>query len=287
MKYRIPRPNPNPTPHEILPLYGLDPDVAHDMSERVKWELDNAEYFTFVFKPKDEQILNNFIPPQLKLSPGMPLISMFVQQLTLNGGRDNDSLNYGYLENIIAAFVSYNGQMGMYPIAIHIESDIGAMLGREMFGTAKKCGQFDFQRNGDKFFWKMTRRGITIAEAGGEITDADLDPESVYKLIQNPTFHLQQTVGTLQGGQYYAYPPRLVKINMGIRKVHKLKACDNVELVFHESPFDPICLLQPEEILAVTYLNADTEIVPGTLETLEDTDPEQMLPFLFSKLDPF
>jgi hypothetical protein len=176
--------------------------------------------------------------------------------------------------------------MGLYPIAIHIESDVGAMLGREMFGTAKKCGQFDYQRSGNKFFWKVMRRGITIAEASGEITDVDLDQETVYKLIQNPTFHLQQTIGTLRG-QYYAYPPRLMKMELGVREVHKLRDCDNVELVFHESPFDPICLLQPKEILKVTYLNADTKLVADSLETLEDADPEQMLPFLFSKLDPF
>lgn len=286
MKYTIPKPNPNPTSHEIQPLYGLDPDLAHDMSERVKWELDNAEYFTFLFRPIDEEIVKKFIPPQLTLSPGMPLINMFVQQRTLNGGRGNDSLNYGYLENILSAFVSYKGKIGVYPIAIQIESDMGAMLGREMFGTAKKVGQFDYQRDGDKFFWKVMRRGITIAEASGEITDTDLDHETVYNLLQNSTYHLQQTIGKLEG-EYYAYPPRLMKMELGIRKIHKLKACDNVQMVFHESPFDPICLLQPKEILMVTYLNADTKIVNGSLETLEHTDPEQMLPFLFSKLDPF
>ena len=199
MKYRIPEPNPNPTRFEIQPLYGLDPDLAHDMSERIKWELDNAEYYIFLFRPRDRDILKKFIPPPLTLVPRMPMINIFVQQLTLNGGRGNDSFNYGYLENILAAFVSYKDWMGMYPIAIHIESDIGAMLGREMFGTAKKCGQFDYQRNGNKFFWKVMRRGITIAECSGEIGDEESDPENVSKLIENPTFHLQQTVGNLRG----------------------------------------------------------------------------------------
>ncbi len=286
MKYNIPEPNPNPTKFDIKPLYGLDPDEAHAMSTRVKWELDNAEYFVFVFKPRDKKIVKKFIPPQLSLIPKAPMINMFIQQLTLNQGRDNDSLNYGYLENILAAFVSYNGQMGLYPIAIQIGSDISAMLGREMFGTAKKCGEFDYQRNGNKFFWKVKRRGITIAECNGEISEEEIDPENVYKVVENPTYHLQQTVGS-QNDQYYAYPPRLMKMQTGIRKVHKMCACDNVEMVFHESPFDPICLLQPKEILAVTYLNADTKIIPESLETLENTSPEEMLPFLFAKLDPF
>ncbi len=286
MKYNIPKPNPNPTRFDIKPLYGLDPDEAHAMSKRVKWELDNAEYFVFIFKPQDKDILKKFIPPPLKLVPRMPMMNMFVQQLTLNQGRDNDSLNHGYLENILAAFVSYKNWVGLYPIAIHIGSDIGAMLGREMFGTAKKCGQFDYQRNGNKFFWKVMRRGITIVECKGEIGEEELDTENVYKMIENPTFHLQQTIGNMKD-QYYAYPPRLMKMQFGIRKVHKIQACDNVEMVFHESPFDPICLLQPKKILAVSYLNADTKILAESLETLEDTNPEEMLPFLFSKMDPF
>ena len=108
----------------------------------------------------------------------------------------------------------------------------------------------------------------------------------MHKLIENPTFHLQQTIGSLRG-QYYAYPPRLMKMQLAIRKVHSMRACDNVEMVFHESPFDPICLLQPKEIMAVSYLNADTKIVTESLETLDELDPEEMLPFLFSKFDPF
>ena len=65
MKYKIPKPNPNPTKFDIKPLYGLDPDYAHDMSTNMKWELDNAEYFVFLFKPQDREILKRFIPPPL------------------------------------------------------------------------------------------------------------------------------------------------------------------------------------------------------------------------------
>jgi len=286
MKQQILKPNPNPTRFPIRPLYGLDPAEANAMSERCKWELDNAEYYVVLFFPQDKEIVKRFIPPPLKLIPRVPLVNIFVQQLTLNGGRDNDSLNYGYLENILAALVSYKDTMGVYPIAIHIGSDIGCIIGREMFGTAKKVGQFEYQRNGDKFFWKVKRRGITLIEFRGEIGDEDANPENILKIMEHPTYHLHQVIGTW-ACDYYAYPPRLMKMNMKVRKVHKLRACDNVEMVFHESPFDPICLLQPKEILAVSYLNADTKIIEDSLETMEKLDSETMLPYLFSKFDPF
>jgi len=284
MRYRIPKPNQNPTNFEIKPLYGLDPEEALAMKSRMRWELSDAEYYIFLFRPRDRQIVSRFVPPPLKLIPRVPLVSIFVQQLTLNGGKGNESLNYGYLENIIGALVTYNGKTGLYAFAIQIESDIGAMLGREMFGTAKKVGRFHYERNGDRFAWKVMRRGITIVEAGGEVMDEEADPSNVVKLIENPTFHLHQTIGGFTGANY-AYPPRLMQMNVGIRKIHRLHPCDNVNMVFHESPFDPLCLIHPREICAVSYLNAD--VVIEAVSSLEELDQEAMLPYLFSKYDPF
>ena len=284
MRYQIPKQNPNPTEFEIKALYGLDPAEALAMNDRMMWHLSDAEYYIFLFRPRDRDMVERFIPPPLKLIPRVPLVSIFVQQLTLNGGKGNESLNYGYLENIIGAMVSYKGTPGLYAIAIQIESDIGAMLGREMFGTAKKVGQFEYKKAGDNFTWKVMRRGITLVEAGGEIKDEAVDPANVVKLIENPTFHLHQVVGSFTGSPY-AYPPRLMQMNVGITKIHKLDPCDNVQMVFHESPFDPICLIHPREILAVSYLNADVSI--EMVSTLQELDKEEMLPYVFAKFDPF
>ncbi len=284
MRYQIPKQNSNPTKFEIKSLYGLDAEEARAMKERMKWELTDAEYFLFLFKPIDRKIVKRFIPPPLELIPKVPLMNIFIQQLTLNGGKGNDSLNYGYYESILGALVSYKGKAGFYAISIQIESDIGAMVGREMFGTAKKVGQFEHERNGDNFSWKVMRRGITLIEASGQIMEEESDPSNIVKLMENPNYHLHQNMGTFEGSPY-AYPPRLMKMNTGIKKIHKMRACDNVKMVYHESPFDPICLMQPKEIYAVTYMNADTFI--DTISPLEDLDPEEMLPFLFAKLDPF
>ncbi len=286
MKYHIPKPAPNPTQFDIKPLYGLPPEEAKAMGERMKWELDDAEYYVFLFRPKNKEIIKHFVPPPLKPLPRMPLINIFVQQLKVNGAKGNDSLNHGYLENILSTFVGYKGKVGMYPIAIHIESDIGAMIGREMFGTAKKIARIDYKKDGNSFSWKIRRRGITIIESRGEILKEASNPENVYKFIENPTFHLHQTIGPFSG-PHYAYPPRLMSMQLGIRKVHHMYACDNVEMVFNESPFDPVCLLQPKDISAVSYLKADTKIVTDSIETLETLDSEEMLPYLFAKLDPF
>ncbi len=286
MKYSIPEPNPNPTDYEIKPIYGLDPQEAMAMRERMCWELTDAEYYIFLFKPRDKNILKKFIPPPLKLMPRVPMINIFVQQLILNGGKGNASLNYGYLENITAALVSYRGKIGMYPIAIWIGSDIGAMLGREMFGTAKKVGQFEYKKNNNDFSWKVKRRGITLIEAGGQIEEEDIDPENTRKIIENPSFHVQQTIG-IPDGNHYAYPPRLMQMQIRIDDIRKLHSCTDVKMVFHESPFDPICLLQPKEISAVSYCNADLAIDFDNIKWLEDLDTEQMLPYLFSKFDPF
>ncbi len=284
MKYQIPKSNPNPTKFEVKPLYGLDPEEARAMKERLKWELSDAEYYLFLFRPKDRKIVQRFIPPPLKLIPKTPLMNIFIQQLTLNGGKGNDSLNYGYYESILGALVTYNGKPGFYAISIQIESDIGAMVGREMFGTAKKIGQFEHEKKGNNFSWKVMRRGITLIEASGQIMDEESDPSNILKLMESPNYHLHQNLGTPEEG-YYAYPPRLMKMNTGINKLHKLRACDNVKMVFHESPFDPICLMQPIEIYAVSYMNADTFI--DTISPLEDLDQEEMLPYLFAKMDPF
>jgi len=269
----------------IKPLYGLEPEEADAMHKRMRWELSDAEYFIYIFKPVDKKLIQKFIPPPLRIMPGSPLISVFIQQLTLNGGKGNDSLNYGYLEHFVAALTTYKGRFGVYPLAIFIESDIGAMLGRESFGTAKKVAQFEYERSDAGFSWKVMRRGITLIEASGRFTDMKVDPNNVLRLIRAPSYHLQQIIGPLHGEDYFGYPPRLMEMTPGLKKLHSMKACDDVTLAYHESPFDPICLVRPKEILAVTYLNADTAI-EGT-GFLEEVDPKTALPFLFSKNDPF
>lgn len=285
MKFTIPKANPNPTAFDIKPLYGMSPEAAAGMEDRIEWRLSNAEYFSFLFKPKNPNIVEQFIPPPLKLVPGTPLLSIFIQQNNLNGGEGNNALNKGYCESILGAFVSYNGQTGYYPIAIHIESDLGAILGREMFGTAKKVANVAYEKNGNHFSFKVERRGIVIAEASGEIGADEVDPRAVEGVAKSPNWHIHQTIATTKDKTHYAVPPRLVQMQTGIDKIHSARNCDNVSLVFHESPFDPICLMQPEEIYGVSYMNADTFI--DNTQTLEELDDEAMLPFLFSKLDPF
>ncbi len=285
MKFAIPEPNPNPTSFPIQPLYGLDSEQARAMHQRMRWELTDAEYYVFVFKPVHKKRPRRFLPPPLKAVPGSPLVAVFIQQLTVNGAKGNQSLNHGYHELIIGGLATYKGRMGMYPFAIFLETDIGAMLGRESFGTAKKVGQFDYHRSSEAFTWKVSRRGIPLVEAGGKFVGDEVDPENVLKVVGLPSFHLQQLVGPLHSGEPHGYPPRLMEMRPGIEHIRSVRTCDEVHMVFHESPFDPICLLQPQEITAVSYLNADTCI--AATGALEQLDPEAVMPFLFSKYDPF
>ncbi len=287
MKYEILKTNPNPTKYEIKPLYGLDPDESKAMAKRLRWELFNAEYYAYLFKIKDIDIIQKFLPPPLKTMTAMPLLNLFVQQLNLNDGKGNDGLNMGYYENITGAFADFNGTVGFYPIAIFIESDIGAMAGREMIGTQKKVGQFEYKKDGNKFSCKTIRRGITLVEAEGEIEPKELDSRILTELLEKPTYHLHQVMGPLLGhdGPYYAYKPRLMKLWAKVNKTHSFRSMDNVKLGFHESPFDPICLLKPSEIIGAFYLKADTSISLD-LE-FKELDEEKMIPFLFAKYDPF
>jgi len=287
MNYKILDPNPNPTKFDIKPLYGLDPEESKAMAKRLRWELFDAEYYAFLFKTKNIEMVQKFLPPPLKFVSTMPLLNLFVQQLKLNDGKGNDGLNSGYFENIISAAVDYKGTIGIYPIAIHIETDIGAIAGREMIGTAKKVGQFEYKRDENKFSWKTIRRGITIAEAEGEIMPKQVDPAMITELLEKPTYHLHQIMGPLLGndGPYYAYKPRLMKLWAKVHKVHSFQSIDNIKFGFHESPFDPICFIKPSEIIGAFYLKADTSISLD-LE-FDELDEEKIIPFLFSKFDPF
>ncbi|MBI2890248.1 MAG: acetoacetate decarboxylase family protein [Nitrospirae bacterium] len=285
MRYAIQPPAENPTRYPILPLYALPPQEALDMHRRLCWELGDAEYYIVLFQPHDRAFVERCVPPPLKPVPRSPLVAIFVQQLTLNGGKKNDSLNYGYLELILSTMTTYQGKLGAYPLAIFIDSDIGAMIGREMFGTAKKCGRFEYTKNGSHFSFRASRRGITLAEIEGDLVEGDLEPDNVKRVLEQPSYHIHQVIAPFGVELPYAYPPRLMQMNLGVRRIHKMRACDNVRFAFHESPFDPICLFRPKEILATTYVNADTGI--STVRALEDMDPVATLPWLFSKFDPF
>ena len=287
MNYEILKPKPNPTKYEIKPLYGLEQEESKAMAKRLRWELYDAEYYTFFFKTENHDIIEQFLPPPLKFLPALPLLNICVQQLNLNDGKGNDGLNAGYFENILGVMVDYKGTVGFYPISIIIESDIGAMAGREMMGTAKKIGQFEYKKEGNSFSWKTIRRGITIVEAEGEIQPKQVNRSIATTLIEKPAYHLHQVSGPLLGndGPYYAYKPRLMTLWAKVHKIHSFQWLDNVKLGFHESPFDPICLIQPSEIMAVSYLKADTSV--NLDSKFEELDEEKMMPFLFSKYDPF
>jgi acetoacetate decarboxylase len=285
MRFEIPPTRPNPTRFPVQSLYGLDSEVAKSMRQRFAWNLDDAEYFMVFYKPIDEDVVSGFIPPPLKRLKRTPMISIFIQQRNVNGGRGNDALNEGYLEKITGAMVMHEGQLGFYPISILIESDMGAMLGRELFGTAKKVGRFNFERDGDSFKWQVYRREILLAELSGRISGEDADASNIEQLMQAPTYHLHQVPNCTVEDGHYAYPPRLMRNYPAIRKIHKLRACDDIRFNFNESPFDPICLMGPKEIYAVSYLNADTTL--GPIEVVRDLDADAMTPFTFSKLDPF
>jgi len=286
VNYEILKPKTNPTGFEIKPLYGLDPEEARAMAARVRWELFDAEYYTYLFKTKNVDMVSRFIPPPLKFVAEMPLINVCVQQLKLNDGEGNDGLNAGYLENILGAVVEYKGSIGLYPISILIETDIGAIAGREMIGTAKKVGQFEYGREGNRFSWKTSRRGIPIIEASGEVMPGEADPSGVTSLLEQPTYHLHQVMGPLLGneGPLYAYKPRLMKLWAQVDKIHSFQVMDNVSFGFNESPFDPICLMEPSEILGASYLKANTSIRIDP--EFEELDADEMTPFLFSKFDP-
>ncbi|MBI2059886.1 MAG: acetoacetate decarboxylase family protein [Nitrospirae bacterium] len=285
MRYAVLTPADNPTRYPIMPLYHLESREAMEMHRRLCWELSDAEYYIVVFNPEDRKFVESCVPPPLKPVPRAPLVAIFVQQLTLNGGKGNDSLNRGYFELIVSAMATYRGKLGTYALAILIESDIGAMLGREMFGTAKKCGQFEYQKNGKRFSWKAIRRDITLAEVEGDLVDGEVDPENIRRIMEQPSFHMQQTMAPFGAELPYACAPRLMEMQLGVRRIHRIAACENVRFGFHESPFDPICLFKPREILAATYVNADTGI--NTVRDLEPLDPVASLPWLFSKFDPF
>lgn len=255
------------------------------MHRRMCWELTDAEYYIVVFQPEDRKFPESCVPPPLKMVPRSPLVAIFVQQLTLNGGRENESLNRGYYEMILSAIVTHHGRLGTYALAILIESDIGAMIGREMFGTAKKCGQFEVHGNGRHFSWKASRRGITLAEVEGDFVAGEIDAENIKRIMEQPSFHIQQTIAPFGAELPYACPPRLMEMQLGVRRVHRVTACDNIRFGFNESPFDPICLFRPKEVLAASYVNADTGI--NAVRDLEPLDPVATLPWLFSKFDPF
>jgi len=287
MKYEITEPKSNPTKYEIKPMYGLEQEESKAMAKRVRWELFDAEYYAFIFKTENMDMLERFIPPPLKLVPTMSLLDLCVQQLNLNDGKGNDGLNAGYYENIIGAFADYKGTVGFYPFAIHIESDIGAIAGREMLGTAKKVGNFEFKRDGNKFTMKTIRREIAIVEAEGEILPKQVNSSIATSLLEKPTYHLHQVMGPILGneGPYYAYKPRLMTLWARIDKVHAFHNIDNIKFGFNESPYDPICLVKPSELMGAFYLKANTSI---TLDPkYDELDEEEMIPFLFSKFDPF
>lgn len=284
MKHEILKKKPNPTKFPIKPLYGLDREEAIAMSERVKWEITKAEWFMFTYMPKDKAMVARFIPPPLKYLADFPLVSAFVQQRNLNGGKGNDGLNCGYLEHMIAAVVDYQGQIGTFAIAIFIESDIGAMIGREMFGTPKKVGQIDFSFQNNYFKWKTKRRGITLCEAEGQVLDETIDASNLTQLLESKSYFIHQVISN-ERGHYYGYKPRFMSFKSGIRKIHRISPMDDLKFGFNESPFDPICLMEPNKIISATYFKWDIGI--DDVNVIDEWEDDDMLPYVFAKFDPF
>ena len=241
-------------------------------------EFYDAEMLT-VFFETTPATLQRLIPPPLTPAPfaiGAAFVAHYPQT------------NFGvrYRESALFLMASFNGEEGVYCLAMPVDNDMALILGRETFGYPKKIGAIDLEREGNDFRAGTERRGIRFLDMKvrleGTWNDPDAQTLMASQLQSNPdivVFNFKYFMAPERNG--FDYDPRLVRET--VKRQFKTMAFGEAQLAFNPSPHDPWSDVDIVRVLGGIYTVGDNTMLPG--EVVATVDPAEFAPYAFMKID--
>lgn len=239
----------------------------------------------------DDEVYRKLLPPGLE--PTKPVVSGFIAYFVHSGF----SLP-AYAEGALFLQCASGGVPGVYCLAMPIqgESEMGILLGRELYSYPKKVARIKFYRRGDELYASVERNGITFFEIRAEIGEAN-DPEKA-ALLSSPK------LGVDYHGFVYLLDYKLecvgkdspamenltfnhVKLfrQNNREKFYTFDRC-KIEVTLRPSEDDPWIELAPKQLIGGSYQIMETEMLGTELAKIyEGEELEQVIPHLFTRYD--
>lgn len=241
-------------------------------------EFYDAEVLTVFFETKQE-VVERLLPSPLKPA-ALPMGAAFVA----NYPRTNFGVTY--LESALFLLAQYNGEEGVFCLAMPVTDDIALILGREVFGYPKKIARINLEREGNDVTGWTERHGIRFFEVKAKLTGKFNDAIAQQMITQRMKTNPDVIVYNFKyfpapEGEGFDYNPRLVK--EVVTRKPKSTEMGEAELILRPSDHDPWCDVEIVRVLGALYTVGDNTMLPGSV--VADVDQTEFAPYAFMKLD--
>ncbi len=241
-------------------------------------EFYDAEVLTVFFETKQE-VVERLLPSPLKPA-ALPMGAAFVA----NYPRTNFGVTY--LESALFLLAQYNGEEGVFCLAMPVTDDIALILGREVFGYPKKIARIHLEREGNDVKGWTERHGIRFFEVKAKLTGKFNDAIAQQMITQRMKTNPDVIVYNFKyfpapEGEGFDYNPRLVK--EVVTRKPKSTEMGEAELILRPSDHDPWCDVEIVRVLGALYTVGDNTMLPGSV--VADVDQTEFAPYAFMKLD--
>jgi acetoacetate decarboxylase len=239
-----------------------------------------AEGITVYFMTKPE-IVKKLLPPPLKPIE-LPLGLVFIANYP------KTNFCPPYFESALSLFAEYNGEQGIFIVAMPVTNDIALILGREVYGYPKKIADIHLEKEGNQVKGWTERHGVRFLDLRAKL-DGKFNNENAQQMIterikSNPDVIVYNyKFFPAPEGRGFDYNPRLMQetVTRKFKKVEFGKA----ELILKSSKHDPWGDVEIEGILGATYAIFDMSMLPGKI--VAEVDQAEFAPYGYMKLDNF
>lgn len=225
----------------------------------------NARSLSVTFETDPEIIAESLPPP---LEPGdSPVVSVSTGHI----GESNCVGPFGSASVMLRA--RYRDIEGSYCLTMPMGTDAAVVFGRELYGEPKKVANISLHRQGDRAEGTVERYGITYITLRAELREEMPAGEAT-----SSVFHYKFTPAA--DGKGLDHKPLLIHVRH--RRVARLQQRGRGEVIFSESPNDPVADLPVRNVLNAAYFEGD---IWTTASVLAEVDEDAFLPYMFGKMD--
>jgi len=220
---------------------------------------------TVVFETTPETV-RQLLPPPLEPTPD-PLGSAWVGQI------GNSNCVGPFLGAALYIKARYKDIIGNYCVTMPMSTSEAVVFGRELYGEPKKLAKIIFEQQDEHVWGYAERHEIRLMSLRGRMTGA-----SATGRRESSTFHFKFTPRV--DGSGLDSPPQLIRVTSDTNI--KAGRRGRGELVFRDSPHDPVADIPVRQVIEAIYTEGD---VYTSGQVLCEVDAEQFLPYAFSKMD--
>lgn len=243
-------------------------------------DFHEAEMLMAVWETTPEAV-DKLIPAPLK-----PVESPLVLAFVANYPSTNFSVPYS--ESALFLRASFEGQEGLYCLAMPVTDDMAMAGGREIFGYPKKMANIKLKRDDNTAEGWTERHGTRFMKIRADLTGKINDASAMEKILSfgfnlegeysDQAFNFKHFPSP-QAGEAFDYPPRLIQQEVVFRPKEFIFAEVEVELI--PSEFDPWSEVPVQKMLGGIYTVGNNSMLKAKM--VAEVDSFEFAPHAFLK----